>query len=95
MTTNHTSPDAPPRPSDSAGRDELAALFAAALEGDRSAERALHLWGGFDENARRASWALLTPTRETDEPMPPHVLASIDRIVAALRDATDLSAPSS
>jgi hypothetical protein len=61
-------------------------LFAAALDGDRRAEAALHLLGGFDDIAHRASWALLRGDQDHAEPIPPDVLASIDRTLAALRD---------
>ncbi|MDD7966170.1 hypothetical protein [Actinomycetospora lemnae] len=66
-------------------RDAVAQLFAAALDGDRRAEATLHLLGGFDETAQRASAALLDSGSD-----PRHgtvdVLASIDRTLAALRD---------
>ena len=72
------------------GRDAVGRLFAAALDGDRRAEAALHLLGGFDDTAHRASFALLDAVDAISAtppgPVPPDVLASIDRIVAALRD---------
>jgi hypothetical protein len=63
-------------------------LFAAALDGDHRAEAALHLLGGFDDTAHRASFALLDAGAEQDpaRPIPPDVLASIDRTLAALRE---------
>jgi hypothetical protein len=68
-----------------ASRDAIGGLFAAALDGDRGAEAALHLLGGFDDTARLASWALLR-SQDPAQPTPPDVLASIDRTLAAVRD---------
>jgi RNA polymerase sigma-70 factor (ECF subfamily) len=67
-------------------RDATGRLVAAALDGDRRAEAALHVLGGFDDAAHRASWALLRADRDPAQPAPPDVLASIDRTLAALRD---------
>lgn len=69
-------------------------LFAAALDGDRRAEAALHLLGGFDDTAHRASFALLDAGADAGadtgrgpaRSVPPDVLASIDRTLAALRE---------
>jgi hypothetical protein len=65
-------------------RDAIGRLFAAALNGDRRAEAALHLLGGFDDTAHRASWALLRAGHDPAQPAPPDELASIDRTLAAL-----------
>ncbi|WP_328304537.1 hypothetical protein [Actinomycetospora sp. NBC_00405] len=67
-------------------RDAISRLFARALDGDRRAEAALHLLGGFDEAAHHASWALLTADQDPALPTPSDVLASIDRTLAALHD---------
>lgn len=67
-------------------RREVTGLFAAALDGDQRAEAALHLLGGFDETAHHASVALATAGHDLAAPIPPDVLASIDRTLAALRD---------
>ena len=64
---------------------ETTRLFAAALDGDRAAGATLNLLGGYDEIAHRASMALVDTDHDLDELMPPHVLASIDRTLAALR----------
>jgi hypothetical protein len=69
-----------------AGRSAVGRLFAAALDGDRRAEAVLHLLGGFDHTAHRASFALLSIGPDDRGPTPPDVLASIDRALAALRD---------
>ena len=69
-------------------------LFAAALDGNRRAEAALHLLGGFDDTAHRASFALLNAGadigagagQDPARTVPPDVLASIDRTLAALRE---------
>lgn len=76
------------------GRDAVGRLFAAALDGDGRAEAALHLLGGFDDTAHRASFALLDADLDTGadtgdhpaRPVSPDVLASIDRTLAALRE---------
>lgn len=67
-------------------REAIGRLFAAALSGDRHAEAALHVMGGFDDIAHRASWALLSVDEVPALRTPPDVLASIDRTLAALRD---------
>lgn len=67
-------------------QDAVARLFTAALDGDRGAETALHLLGGFDETAQRASAALLDSCGDPRQGTV-NVLASIDRTLAALRDA--------
>ena len=67
-------------------RDALGRLFAAALDGDRRAEAALHLLGGFDDTAHRASWALLRAAQDPAQSTPADVLASIDRTTVAVRD---------
>ncbi|GAA4906616.1 hypothetical protein [Actinomycetospora succinea] len=67
-------------------RDAIGRLFTAALDGDRHAEAALHVLGGFDDTAHRASWTLLRADLDHAQPEPPNVLASIDRTLAALRD---------
>ncbi|GAA4758182.1 hypothetical protein GCM10023199_42440 [Actinomycetospora chibensis] len=64
--------------------EAIGQLFAAALDGNRRAEAALHLLGGFDDTAHRASWALLC-AHESGQITPLNVLASIDRTLAALR----------
>lgn len=69
-----------------ASRCPIGWLFAAALDGDRHAEAALHLLGGFDDTAHRASWALLRAEHDPAQPTPPEILAGIDRTLAALRD---------
>ena len=66
-------------------REAIGRLFAAALDGDRRAEAALHLLGGFNDAAHRASWALLRADEDLAQPIPLGVLASIDRTMAALR----------
>ncbi|MDD7967743.1 hypothetical protein [Actinomycetospora lemnae] len=90
MTTRHTSTrsidDVEGGAAGGGSRDAVGRLFAAALEGDCHAEAALHLLGGFDDTARRASWALLRANRDPAQPTPPDLLASIDRTLAALRD---------
>lgn len=70
----------------SASKGAVGRLFAAALDGDRRAEAALHLLGSFDDTAHRASWALLRINQDPAQPDPTDLLASIDRTVAALRD---------
>lgn len=67
-------------------RGEVSRLFAAALDGDRRAEAALHLLGAFDDSAHRASFALASAGHDLDEDMPPGVLAGIDRTLAAARN---------
>jgi hypothetical protein len=94
MTINHASPHATDdlqacvigSVAGSASRDVVGRLFAAALDGDRRAGAALHLLGGFDDIANRASWALLRGGQDHAEPIPPDVLAGIDRTLAALRN---------
>jgi hypothetical protein len=89
MTTRHLSSratGAPEAGAPGASRTAIDRLFAAALDGDRRAEAALHLLGGFDDTARRASWALLGVDEIPALLTPPDVLASIDRTIAALRD---------
>ncbi|MFC5136742.1 hypothetical protein ACFPK1_00730 [Actinomycetospora rhizophila] len=70
---------------DAIDRDEVTRLFAAALQGDRCAEAALNLLGGFDNIAHRATIALAAAGPNLEEPPPSMVLASIDRTLAALR----------
>lgn len=87
MTTNQASDqndDGPGAGGDATGRDEVTRLFAAALDGDRRAEAALNLLGGFDDTAHRASVVLATAGYEVAA-TPPDVLASIDRTLTALR----------
>lgn len=90
MTTHHTSSrsidDLEAAAPSAASADAVSRLFAVALSGDRHAEVALHVMGGFDDIARRASWALLCVDKIPALPTPPDVLASIDRTLAALRD---------
>jgi hypothetical protein len=88
MTTKHTTPFSTAGNIASAipgSRDAVGLLFAIALEGEQGAEAALHLLGGWDESAHRASWALLTRGCNPTDSTPPDVLASIDRTLAALR----------
>lgn len=70
-------------------RSETTRLFAAALDGDRAAGATLNMLGGYDEIAHRASMALVNTDHDLGETMPPHVLASIDRTLAALRRHSD------
>lgn len=90
MTTRHTSLSTlnELEGGDAGGtlRDAVGRLFASALDGDRRAEAALHLLGGFDDTAQGASRALLRAHQDLAQPIPPDVLASIDRTLAALRD---------
>ena len=90
MTTHHVNSrateDLEAGATGSASRDAIGRLFAAALDGDPQAEAALHLLGGFDDAANRASWALLRTDLNLARPAPPDVLASIDRTLAALRE---------
>ena len=65
-------------------RSEITRLFAAALDGDRGAEAALNLLGGYDDTAHNASVVLATAGHGA-VPTPPDALASIDRTLAALR----------
>lgn len=90
MTNNHVSTCATDDVEDgvpaSGTRAAIGRLFAAALDGGRHAEAALHLLGGFDDTAHRASWALLRADLDLDLCTPPDVIASIDRTLATLRD---------
>lgn len=70
----------------SAFRGAISRLFASALDGDRRAEAALHLLGSFDDTAQHASWALLRADRSFAQPATCDLLASVDRVVATLRD---------
>lgn len=86
MTTHHVSSRATALEADGTSRDVIGRLFAAALDGDRRAEAALHLLGGLNDEAHCGSWALLCRDRDPAQLTPPDVLASIDRTLAALRD---------
>ena len=87
MTTNHVTSRATGNlEPGGTPRDGIGRLFAAALDGDRRAEAALHLLGAFDDTAHRASWALLGVDHDSAQVTSPNVLASINRTLAALRE---------